>query len=161
MKIVESVQPYNTGGEHDPLAILNHLDIVDKHRELLATVATVELPYYGSPAGVKTIKSWISAGAVVDGQEVMSAVIDPPQPKGRLDGHVELTVKLTDGFIPAPLYLAASVDGLLEEIAVQLTNWVLPAFDWFFATHERFAHGARHPVGTSQLPPTSTGSRSR
>jgi hypothetical protein len=45
MRIVEDTQPYNWGGHHDPLALLDHLDIVDKHHELLPTIASIDFHY--------------------------------------------------------------------------------------------------------------------
>ena len=58
MQIVEDAQPYKVGHESNSLAILDNLDIIDKHHELLAVAASVEIPYYGSPKGVETVDSW-------------------------------------------------------------------------------------------------------
>jgi hypothetical protein len=132
--IVQDVQPYNMGHTSNALAILDHLDIVDKHRELLAVAAAVEIPYYGSPEGVKTLKAWGKGDAVADGDVVMWALIDPPQPKGALIGNVVLETKLAQEFMPVPLHLGFSLKGLVEEIARQL-EWRFLQFDWFFATH--------------------------
>ncbi len=134
MRIVEEVQPYKMGHESNSLAILHNLDIVDKHRELLATAAAVEMPYYGSPKGVTTLDSWACGEAVLDGQVVMWAIIDPPQPKGKLDGHVVLTTKLAEDLTPAPLHMAFPLKSLFDDIARQL-HFCLAQFDWFFATH--------------------------
>jgi hypothetical protein len=134
MKIVEDSQPYNAGQASDPLAILNYLDIVDKHREPLAVAASVELPYYGSPEGVETVETWAWGGAVSDGDSVMSALIDSAQPEGALDGHVVLTTKLAEDSLPMPLHMAPSIQNLIDDIAGQLT-WRLSEFDWYFATH--------------------------
>jgi hypothetical protein len=134
MRIVEESQPYNAGHGSDPLSILNHLDIVDKHRELLALAASVEVPYYGSPSGVNTVESWAWGGAVSDGDTVMWAVIDSAQPEGALDGHVILTTKLAEDILPMPLHMALSIENLIDDIAGQLT-WRLAEFDWYFATH--------------------------
>jgi len=134
MGIVEEIQPYKTGGYHNTLAILDNLDIIDKHRELLATVAAIEMPWYGHAAHVRTLDSWISVEPVIDGQVLMWAVIEPAQPQSALEGHVELSVKLVEGF-PVSLVGVPAVDRYLKGIGQQLSNWILPQFDWFFATH--------------------------
>jgi hypothetical protein len=133
MRIVEDTQPYNWGGQHDPLALLDHLDIVDKHRELLPTVASIDIPYYGLPKDVRTVRNWVPAGPVRDGDVVMWAEVDPPQPPGMVDGHVVLTVKLQEGLIPTALHEAAPVPALLENIAGQLDRRIWE-FDVLFST---------------------------
>lgn len=134
MQIVEEVQPYNVGQESNSLAILDNLDIVDKHRELLAVAAGIRVPYYGSPEGVNTIKNWATGDVVVDGDVVMWAIIDPPQPKGALDGNVVLTTKLAPDSMPVPLSSGPSLEQLIQDIAGQL-HYRLAQFDWFFDTH--------------------------
>lgn len=134
LQIITDMQPYQAGHEHAPLAILDNLDIIDKHRELLATVAGVDLPYYSVPDGMKTLDGWATGDPVVNGQVVMWATVEPAQPVGALEGHVQLCVKLSDGLIPAPFPMAAPVDRLLKDIARQI-NWTLVMFDWFFASH--------------------------
>jgi hypothetical protein len=133
MEIVEDAQPYNVGRRSDPLAILDRLDIVDKHRELLAVAASIEMPYFGSPKGLNILKSWAWGGEVHDGQSVMWAIIMPRQPRGALDGHIVLTTKLAEALLPMPLHLAPSIESLIDDIARQL-EWRLAQFDWFFAT---------------------------
>jgi len=134
LQIITDMQPYQAGNEHAALAILDNLDIIDKHRELLATVAAVDLPYYAVPDGIKTIEGWASGDPVVNGQVIMWATIDHAQPVGALEGHAELCVKLSDGLLAAPFPLTPPVDRLLENIARQI-DWTLSMFDWFFATH--------------------------
>ena len=113
MDIVESIQPYKEAAAHhdalneagdesvakewhgfNALATLNHLDIVDKHHELLAVAASVELPTFGGPFGVNVVDTWAWGGAVRDGDAVMWAIIEPSHLAGALDGHVVLTTKL-------------------------------------------------------------------
>ena len=134
MEIVTEAQPFKMGHTLNALAILNNLDIVDKHREVLAVAAAVEIPYYGSPEGVKTLESWTTGGTVKDGDVVMWAIIEPPQPNGALSGNVVLETKLAQEFMPVPLHLGFTLKGLIEEDARQL-SWRLIQFDWFFATH--------------------------
>lgn len=134
MTIVDDAQPYRAGGEANPLAILRHLDIVDKHRELLAVAAAVDVPYYGSPKDTETLGSWAWGGVVHDGHAVMGAVIEPARPGRSLDGHVVLTTKLSEDLLPMPLADAPSLDNLIDDIAGQL-SWRLAEFDRFFATH--------------------------
>lgn len=135
MDIVDDIQPYKTGGKGEPLAILQDLDIIDKHREVLATVAAVVMPYFGCPQGVTVIDTFASGGPVVDGQVVMWALIDKSQPKGHLDGHIGLTVKLSEGLIPGSLHMTSPVDDLIERLITEVEFDILPRFDAFLAAH--------------------------
>jgi hypothetical protein len=64
----------------------------------------------------------------------MWAIIDPPQPKGTLNGNVVLTTKLSQDSMPMPLHIEPSLEQLIQDITGQL-HYRLAQFDWFFATH--------------------------
>lgn len=134
MQIVEDAQPYNVGHESNSLAIMKKLDNVDKHRELLAVAACVDIPYYGAPEGAEVLNHWANGNVVKDGMEVMGLISKDPQPQDTFSGNVVLTTKLAQEFLPMPLHMGPSLVQLIEDITRQL-SWNLALFDWFFATH--------------------------
>ena len=135
MEIVDQFQPYQSGGPHAVLALLHLLDIIDKHRELLANVTAVDVPYFGTPEGVQVKDAYAYGGALTQGARLMHALVDPPQPNGGLTGHATLAVKVAASINWTPILDAPPIDIFLRD-AVNHVAWMLSEFDRFFMDHD-------------------------
>ena len=132
LHLVELVQPYNSGGSSSPLWLLSELNIIDKHRELVAVVSAIETPYFGSPSGVTVKYTLAFGGPLTQRTRVMVARVDPPLPAGALDGHVTLTVKFSEELNLVPISSALTVDEILTSGLSDLASVVIPKFDDYF-----------------------------
>ena len=125
-RVLDAVQPYHWGSkssEH-PLALLNALDIIDKHRMLHTTVLNAEggSVTFGAPDGVIPSKHHV---LVREGQETRVAVDpvelhDGPLPTG--------TWKITLGLLEPTVDQGIPLDGIVGQLAVHVAGEVILRF---------------------------------
>jgi hypothetical protein len=82
MEIVEGVQAYHRGVEHDPLAILEDLNRVGKHRELPPVVTAIDFMSYALTNEMRSGGA-ASPDPVVDGEEFAWILFREPYPDAR------------------------------------------------------------------------------
>lgn len=131
LEIIESVQPYNRGGESFLLSQINELDILDKHIELIVTVATIWQATYFGPAEDPLPKLSFSTGPLEDGK--VAATVTYATPKFEPDPALEFFPKITfaDGMPHAREPVSGVLWGLYSFVQYDFLHrffeWVPPS----------------------------------
>jgi hypothetical protein len=118
-KLIERVQPYNAEKipANDPLAILNKLSNLDKHRLLVTTVAAVsERETWVGSDHAETLFTFIETGPVKHDAKIVVLTAAPKDPSVKMNVHpkADLEVHVADTGIVGYRIEAVSLLGMLH-----------------------------------------------
>jgi hypothetical protein len=137
MAVVESVQPYATGENHShPLAFLDELNRIDKHRELLFAVTVLRSGAWGLGIDIPSPRVRLLPGEIKNGEPVAWFEFPQPwpaQPEPDFEPELILSIHIkrpTD--FPAPHIELHRIDELIASMVWNVSNWIVPKFEGFF-----------------------------
>jgi hypothetical protein len=128
--LIEKVQPYNASDppNDDPLAVLNRLSNLDKHRLLVPVIAAVsDTGVWVGSDNAEVNFTFIEPGAVEDGTKIVAFTTAPKDPTQPMAVHPQsgLEIQLAD---TGSTY-RSNVVGTLEMLHYHVRRWVMGL--WF------------------------------
>ena len=135
LALIEEAQPYNDSGDGKMLSAIHKLDIFDKHRELMVTIACVHQAIATGPSPLPERTFTFTQRPLED--DSVAVVVDYVEPQREPDPRLTFTEFMTFG--PGTPYPGEVVSGFMWQLLAFVENDFVPRF-------HQWVPPTRHPV---------------